>query len=332
MKSISTAKSSRKGISVSKFYKYVYNVCVEQNLIERLEVQLKSSESELFNRRKISRQGLHILDAVRCLYDKKRTVIFLNDIDQFVKPNDMVIEAGLGTGVLAAYASLKNGSVFGIEINPTILRLAKFISKRLRRDGIAMRDPTLSLGDATTFKFVEKADVIISENIYTGMFFEKQVQIMDHLRPYLKRGGVIIPSSMTSNIALAQCHFKKQPKNNELFVVQEHEYLRPKLLSSFICYDSLDFGRKNGAAVNFHTEITAGSTGVINSVMIYSEVFMPSGVVIKKKTTTFLNNEIIIALQANLFVKKGDRIDFSLKYAYGAKPKTAVVQMRIMNG
>ena len=69
--------------------------------------------------------GLETVDAVHCVLDKNRTFAFLEAIERSVKPGEVVVEAGLGTGILAVMAATLGAEVYGIEINKDTLGLAR---------------------------------------------------------------------------------------------------------------------------------------------------------------------------------------------------------------
>jgi len=316
--------------SPRSIYKAVYEYCLQKGLIGKLQKQILTPECKRFKKQKISEEGLHLLDAVHCVYDKKRTMIFLEEIDKYVTAKSIVIEAGLGTGILSHFAAIRAKSVYGIELNPKVLNLAKSISDFLIEKRLVKKPIHFSLEDATTIQLPIKADILISENIYTGMFFEKQVQITEHLRKYLKRGGSIIPECMNSYIAPAKTSFKKIPEHRELFVPIESSTLKPTPLAKPVKYDELSFKKNLSKGPVVDIEFMIGKAGYFNSIIICSEVIMPSGRVIGRDETIFLNNDIVLAVTPGLMVMKGDKVRVQLSYLYGSSPKTAKLKASIL--
>ncbi len=329
MNKLKTSKTLRKDPLLA-VYNSVRAYCTNNGYIDKLEATLKIPETIRFNHREISTEGLHILDAVHCIYDEKRTLLFLKEIKKHLKADSKVIEAGIGTGILTFYAATKSKEVIGLELNPEILDLAKGILKDLQKKSIVTSAPTLRLGSATRVELPFKADVVINENIYTGMFFEKQVQIARHLRKFLKPGGVMIPQGMSSYIALAESNLPKGMRNKEVLVLQDYPSLQPKLLSEFSLYDSIDFVQGISSGVELEREFLVKKKGKLNSLVIYSDVLMPSGTVITRKMTIFLNNEILMVIQPRLDVERGDRVRVNLRYKYGGKPHSAQLKVSIL--
>lgn len=320
----------KRTLTPQRAYDAVYAYCVKAGLIKRLERHLKTTEEERFKKRNISKEGLHLLDAVHCVYDRKRTRIFLEEISAFLKPSSVVIEAGVGTGVLSLYAASVAKRVYGIELNATILKLARRITAAFKASGIFETGPHYLHGDATKVELPEKADIIINENIYTGMFFEKQVQIARHLRNYLKPRGKMIPSGMRSYATLVQAAYPSEPKHKELFVPLELPGMRFHPLSVVKLYDRINFMNPSSRKVDYQNVFVAHGSGTVNGLLIYSEVLLPSGRKIKRHATTFFNNDIVLAISPGLEVKKGSRVRLRVSYAYGDEPAQAVLKASIL--
>ena len=321
-----------KQITAIGMYNAVWRYCDSTGLVRVLKNSFKSSESSRFAKLRISRDGLHLVDAVHCVYDKRRTLYFLNELDRVVTRKSVVLEAGIGTGILTFFAATRAKHVYGYEINKSILRFAQEVGSYLTHRMIMNNKPTLTLRDATRGTVPEKVDVILSENIYSGMFFEKQVQIMNRLRKYLKRGGVMIPQGLFSYVALAETQLPVRSKHLDLFVPSPERHVNFKRceLSRPQLYSRINFSRRIDRGVDVDLRVPVSRGGLFNSVVIYSEVHMPSGKIIKRDDTTFLNSDIILAFQPAVRVSKGETVCLRLKYQYGAKPGAALLKAAII--
>lgn len=313
-------------------YNVVHDFCDENGYLAQLEKSLSTSEAERFNKLTISKQGLDILDAVHCVEDKKRSIMLLSEIDRMIKPGMRVLEAGIGSGLLSFGAATKDAQVTGLEINKHILGFAKkvqvYSAKKL---GFGKEQIAFKSANAITYDYEGKCDAIISENLYTGMFYEKQVEIMNHLVRFLKKGGVTIPSGIISGVALAQTVFPHTPKQQELFVpLQLGKTITTKVLTESIVYSNLDFSKKNTLSINTKLVLPIEKSGTVNSLLVWSEVLLPSGGVIKRKDTIFLNNDIVIALEKPTIVEKGQKVQLHMKYTYGSKPSEASFTLKII--
>ncbi len=316
---------------IDTIYNEVFAFCEDAGLIEKLKESFKIPEAERYAELNISQGGLDILDAVHCVYDKSRSYIFLHEIDKIIKGGEIVIEAGIGTGLLSFFAAAKDARVYGIELNPAILELANNIKQHLAdKKLINPENVQFIIGDATKYIPPEKSDLIISENIYTGMFHEKQVQIMNHLVQFLKEGGKVIPCSLQSFLLLNYSPFPHQPKHLEEFVPSDEEGLiiPAKPLSTEIEYSDLDFHFKNEVSINKTVTIPITIDGELNSVLVYSLVPMESGHVIGRFDTTFLNGDMVIAIQPVISVKTGDKIQVHIAYEYGMQPDNITLEIK----
>lgn len=313
-----------------RIYSEALTYCRSRGLIEKLEKRLKIREHSKFNVQDVSSEGLHLLDAVHCVYDKKRTEFFLKEIGKQVSQNSSVLEAGLGTGILALFAATKAKHVTGLEINRSIFNLASDIRAHFVKMRMLRVAPTYYRTDATRVRLRKKVDVIINENIYTGMFFEKQVQIMNHLHRWLKPHGVVIPARMNLYMSLTETRYSHEPRHRELFVPLYERRIKSKSLSRFTLYRVLDFTRRVNPRIRSDMRFTITRSGEVNGILMYSEVCMPSGAIIRRNATTFLNNDIILALKPAIQVKKGDIIRMQLSYTCGSKPGSASVKASIL--
>ncbi|MSU55820.1 MAG: methyltransferase domain-containing protein [Candidatus Taylorbacteria bacterium] len=317
-----------------EIYNEVMAYCREHGLIKRLEKSFHVPESQRFNALDVGKSGLDVLDAVHCIYDASRTNFFMEELVKNVSVGDRVLEAGIGTGILSFCAAALGAKVYGCEINPAVFELAEKIKEHLEtRRLIPPASVTFFLHDAMTFTPPEKVDVLISENIYTGMFFEYQVQITNHLLSHLRPGGISIPKTMRSFVSLTETHFPRTPKDKELFIPSEEsgKEMTYALLSDPHQYDDINFSAVSPVSVDRTLVIEAKSSGSLNGLLIYSEVLLPSGKVIGKDDTTFLNNEIVVALSPSISVTKGDKVKLALAYAYSGKPEDAKIRITKLN-
>lgn len=153
--------------------------------------------------------GMSTPDAIRCLYDVARTEIFVQGIRQSVEqlktkfPDQdlVVIEAGCGTGILAVACALAGvGKVYGLEINPTTARYTTRFIEELGLSGVV----EVQEADATQFQPNSSVNLVVSENMHTGLFLEPQIQIISNLRQYLVDGGLVVPEAVTLSFGLVE--------------------------------------------------------------------------------------------------------------------------------
>ncbi|OHA20862.1 MAG: hypothetical protein A2849_04260 [Candidatus Taylorbacteria bacterium RIFCSPHIGHO2_01_FULL_51_15] len=318
-------------ISLSKrIYREVLQYCRSSGLIEKLEQSLAIPERERFNQLNISKHGLGVLDAVHCVYDKARSFIFLEELERLANVH-IAIEAGIGTGLLSFLMAARGIVVHGVELNPEVLDLASKIKNHLAKQGVIDESSIhFRLADATTYSPSIAADVLVSENLYTGMFYEKQVDIMNNLLSHARKDAICIPKGLKSYVSLAETVFPREPKHAEMFVPGSEQGfdMKSNVLSETFEYDYIDFTKKAPSGLDRDITLNIIRPGKVNSLLIGTEVLMPSGRVIGRHETVFLNNDIIIAIESIQSVVPKSRMSVRIKYAYGSRPEEGLFEVK----
>lgn len=127
------------------------------------------------------------------LSDRYRTNAFKRAIFEIVKPGDVVLDLGAGTGILSFFACMAGAKrVYAVELDNVIE-----IAKELARDN-NLRDKIIFINNVSTdISLPEKVDIIISEILGS---FGLEEDIMDYIADarerFLKKGGLIMPSSI----------------------------------------------------------------------------------------------------------------------------------------
>ena len=319
---------------IPAIYKCTLEFLEERGYISRvLRASNTESIDDRMNRVDIKSNGLDIVDAVNCVLDRNRTFAFMNAIERSVKPGDFVIEAGVGTGILAVFAAALNGDVCGIEINKETIGLAKdlaewFIQKRI----IDENNIQIFLADASLWEPSRKANVIISENISTGMFYEMQIPIVNHLLGFLESSGQVVPQSMQSYIILANTRLPEERSHGESFTQSEIEGRLYKFseLSCPILYDNINFFQINAIECQVNINIPVIKSGNINSLLIYSQVAVASDILLRRRDMTCLGEDNFIVIDPPLQANKGSTVNLKMVYNRGSKTEEGFYAISII--
>src|SRR5512140_1774462 len=128
---------------------------------------------------------------VEMLDDRDRTDLFLAGIRAVVKPGDVVLDIGTGTGVLAIAAAKAGASrVYAIETT----RIADAAEAVVRANGLADR-VTIVRGWSTQVELPERADVLVTEMIGHEPFSEDALLVSwDAKKRLLKDDARMLPA------------------------------------------------------------------------------------------------------------------------------------------
>ena len=131
--------------------------------------------------------------------DRVRTGAFRRAIDAVVRPGDIVLDLGAGTGILSMFAARAGAArVYAVE-RTTVAVLAQELAAT---NGVAEIVQVIH-GDIMDIELPERVDVIVSEwlggfGIDEGML----VPVIAARDRWLKPGGIMIPRSVTAWTAL----------------------------------------------------------------------------------------------------------------------------------
>ncbi len=122
---------------------------------------------------------------VKMLNDRVRTASYLRAIAETVRPGDVVVDIGTGTGVLAVAAARAGArQVFAVEASG----IATVAREVFARSGVGDRI-TLVESWSTQAELPEPADVIVSEIIGNDPFGERVLEVLADARRRLARPG-----------------------------------------------------------------------------------------------------------------------------------------------
>jgi protein arginine N-methyltransferase 6 len=135
----------------------------------------------------------------RMIEDRTRTASFHRSIRASVKPGDVVLDVGAGTGILSLFAAQAGASrVYALERAPGAARMAR---RLIDANGVADRVHVLE-GDSEHLWALEPVDVLVSE--WLGVYAVDENMLAPVLTArdrWLKPGGLMIPHTTTTWLA-----------------------------------------------------------------------------------------------------------------------------------
>ncbi len=246
-----------------------------------------------------------------CLHDTARTRMWKEAIEDVVRPGDVVIDAGSGTGILGVFAAMAGARrVYCIELHP---RFVTLIGHLAARNGLSEVIEVIH-GDATKVGIPESADVLVAELLCTGQFFEPEVQVVNHLRQFLKPSATVIPARVRSYARLLDAQenlYGVRIDVDSRSVVMDGD----EPVTTRACYDTLDFSGPEKRTVDATVTLTGRHDASADAVLIEGEADLTD--TITTHPTRFLYNPEVIFLPQAAPIARGESVQLRIQYAYG---------------
>ncbi len=218
----------------------------------------------------------------RLISDRYRVEIFHEAIFQTVKPGDVVLDIGAGTGILSLMAASAGASrVFAFEENMNILEIALFNAKK---KGLLNKIEFIPGNSKAIHSdlLLERPDVILSETIGSFAFNEGILSNLSSGKKILGYDGVLIPRSITLIISVVQIGnvLLKAVKNthcsvvnlkSRLFSAEDLIYLsKPKSILS------VDLQNNNLTTMSEEVSMLVERKGHINGILFWFDASLSS--------------------------------------------------------
>ena len=248
-----------------------------------------------------------------CLLDVRRTTAFERAIAQTVKKNDVVLDVGTGSGIMAMFAARTGAKkVFAVEIAPDIVPITR---KNVAANHLENRIEVIN-NPAQDLTLPEKVDVVIMELLDTGLIAEQQAVVLNALR----NNGII-----TANTTLIPCRYQCACELVDYdfsfygfqmpCIIQARNFAVEKriqhALSPISIYDDINFSETINTKVDVRFDIPIEQNGKCNALVLKSRTFLSSE--IKLWGTSDMNMPVIIPLTPRV-VKKGTTQSITIQY------------------
>ncbi len=292
---------------------------------------------------------------VAMLNDRVRTASFLAGIQEVVRPGDVVVDIGTGTGILAIGAARAGaGHVYAIEASS----ISGVASAVFQTSGLADRI-TIIHGWSTQISLPQRADVLVSEMIGNDPLGEQVLEItVDALKRLVKPEARLVPSQVKVfglPVTLPEDELMKRAVTDEtlrnwkswygidfspladmtrassqpLFSVRPQSARDWQTLSEPVLLAKVDFKAFEHLVVDNTITVTAKAAGQLNGLLIYFRLVLgPTTRLSTHPAQAHADNHwrspVWYVVDA-LSLQPGDQ--FSVNYQYGLHGSGSIVRV-----
>ena len=295
---------------------------------------------------------------VAMLNDRARTSQFLAGIREVIRPGDVVVEVGTGTGVLAVAAARAGAArVYTIEASAVAEVAASVFAENAVADRI-----TLIRGWSTETDIPERADVFISEMIGNDPVGEHVLEITRDARQRLLKPQaryipgrlrvyglpVTIPDEELSKHAATAENLQRwrtlyeidftplaaavKHSHFPLFTIRPQEAAQWTALGEPVLLSDIDFAVQQSPTINRRLEMTAATSGLCNGMLVYFDIVLgPTAMLSTHPAAAGATNHWrcpVWYFGDSLVVSPGDRV--GLHYQYGRSGTSS--ELRLVTG
>lgn len=267
----------------------------------------------------------------QCLTDEKRTSKFKQAIEDVVKPGDVVLDAGTGSGILALFAARAGAKkVIAVEFDPYVAKLAQ---QNVDNNGYS-DVVQIVVGDVRKLHLEEKVqfDVVIMEMLTTGMVDEYQVWAINNLheKGFIKESTIFVPQRQDTFVALAEMNFDIYGHTMRMVRHLWEGFPSEKLkcLTETTTLNSIVFDKSNPTTFSRKVIFEIKKSGTLNSLYLTSKTILNDESEIGD--TLSLNAPVVVPLEKDYIVQQGDRIECAVGYHFGNGYRNFKVDVRTL--
>jgi predicted RNA methylase len=230
----------------------------------------------------------------------------------------VVLEVGMGTGVLTWAALSGATKVYGVECDENV---SFYAEQNLMKDPWRtrlelyptddifdlLRDPECPIpwGDI---------DVVVAELMSTAMVHENQVPVMKALGEVLRPDCIRIPRSVVSLVEGVNADFLYGGVQIDSYFYEFTGIRKPRLLTESRAFDRVDFSAVDRDICETTIRLPALADSTVNALRFTSIVDLCPGVTFY--STDSLMPPVVLPLDEPVQVQRGGHIDVSLRFRY----------------
>lgn len=259
----------------------------------------------------------------QCLIDTRRTEAFRRAIQATVRPGDVVLDAGAGSGILSFFAAEAGAKrVLAVEIDPF---LASCLERSVRANGLTETIHVVR-GNLCTVPLPTHIDVCICELLDTGLMDEMQADVVNRLRAQdvLSDKTRMIPERYETFVELGSANFSYYgyriliPEHRWPYYTHEHAgwfpvHFRPQTERRLI--STVDFHARINTEVEQVLTCVAAHDGEINAIRISGCAYLTN--TISLAATNAYNGDKVLPIDP-FSIRQGQEIHVTVSYTLGA--------------
>jgi len=254
------------------------------------------------------------------LQDISRMQGFKNAIDLMVKPTDVVLELGGGTGVLSYFAAQHAKKVYCVEYNPELVAEAR----RLHKLNPNCEKIEVIHGDAMEYVPPEKIDIVVCEMLHSAMLREIQLDGIDAFkRNYQAKWGdqlpIFIPGATLLGVQPIYQDFKFEGYYAPVIMFQNPYSLdgRTTEMGDIAVYNQIVYDQSYDLRIKWDGKLTVSADGKVNALRFITKnvlAFNPAN----QQIIDWHNGHLVLPIKETE-VKQGAEISVSFDYNSAAQ-------------
>lgn len=260
-----------------------------------------------------------------CLIDEERSRAFQEAIKNTVKPGDVVVDMGTGSGILAMFAAKAGASkVYAVENDRHNILTLNNTFKVNKLDKII----EIIEGDVTKVKLPEKVDVIIGEMIATALIEELQIPAMNNMLKYTKKECRVLLNKYDCGADLV---FNKNRYYDLNFPILRYEYsdfpnTRSEVYTDTVIYKKINFEKINkNNLIKEKISLKIKKDGIVNAIRLSGKTYFCDGSTFKD---SFAYSFPIIIPINEICVTSGQIIVFDIEYGLCSGIKNLSIKLK----
>lgn len=237
--------------------------------------------------------------------DRARREPILRALRRSLDRETVFCELGCGTGIFSIYAAARSKTVYAIELDPLLARIARVNIARSRfADRIHLIEE-----DALKVQIPEKADVVFCEMMSIWTVEEPEIPVFNHARSeFLKEDGIFLPQRIINLVEIGWYDFCLDEVELKTPMPAFTGVTAPTILTERRVAKVLSFTEPLSTDLSCEVELEALAGGLVNCACLSSIVQVGPGVVFSGSDS--LMPPTVVPLTKELTVKSGDQLRF----------------------